>query len=119
MAGATVNQWEIPPSGSNQPVVGNPVDLQLYAAGSGQIDVGNGSAAASFNGLLYAPGWSVTVNGGQLSMTGAFTVNQFTVNGNPNLQVNYDDRMETLGAAGWTSEDVIQVAPSQFSLALN
>lgn len=121
MAGATVNQWEVPPSpsGTGQSVVGNPVDLQLYAAGSGSIDVGNGSAAASFNGLLYAPGWNVTVNGGQLSMTGAFTVNQFTVNGNPNLQVNYDTRVETLGAAGWTSQDVIQVTSSDFSLALN
>ncbi len=122
MAGATVNQWEVPPPsppGSGQSVVGNPVDLQLYAGGSGSIDVGNGSAAASFNGLLYAPGWNVTVNGGQLSMTGAFTVNQFTVNGNPNLQVNYDTRVETLGAAGWTSQDIIQVASSDFSLALN
>ncbi len=118
MAGATVNQWEVPPPTSPS-VVGNPVDLQLYAGGSGQIDVGNGAAAASFDGLLYAPGWSVTVNGGQLSMTGAFTVNQFTVNGNPNLQVNYDNRVEALGANGWTSEDIIQVAPSQFSLVLN
>ncbi|MHB8263543.1 MAG: DUF7305 domain-containing protein [Acidimicrobiales bacterium] len=118
MAGATVNQWEVPPSQSSKPVVGNPVDLQVYAGGSGTVNVGNGSNAASFNGLLYAPGMSLTVNGGQLSLTGAFTLNQFTVNGSPNLQVHYDARVETLGASGWTSADVIEVSPSMFSLAL-
>ncbi len=111
MAGSLVNQWE--DQSATPPVVGNPVDLQLYVAGScSGIQADHGTV---FNGYLYAPGCSITLDGGQLEWTGAFVLNQFTVNGNPNLTVNYDERMNELVQSSWVVSNFVWVPPSSFS----
>ncbi len=115
MAGSTVNQWQVPPSSSSPGVVGDPVDLQVYVSGGGSIDMGSGSNVGGFNGMIYAPGMSATVNGGQLNLTGAFVLNQFVVNGNPNLTVHYDYRQEELGSAGWSESGTVQIPDSSFT----
>jgi|GEM_PF-3123333 len=116
MAGAAVNQYQN--AAANPPLLGNPVDFQVYAAGSGTVDVGNGSNTALFDGILYAPGMNMTVNGGSLLWYGSFTLNQFSVHGNPNLNVNYmDQQMNTLLVKNWQVENFTQVPVSSFSLS--
>jgi type II secretory pathway pseudopilin PulG len=114
LQGATVNQWETPPPASPA-VVGNPADLQVYVAGSCQGPE-QLSHDTLFDGYLYAPGCSIKLNGGQLTYTGAFVVNELTVNGNPNMVINYDERMSELVPSTWVVSNFAWVPPSQFSL---
>lgn len=96
-------------SGSTDNAGGDPTMLRLYVAGNGAIDPGTGSFAASFTGLIYAPDASMTVNGGSLSLDGAIVVNQFTVNGNPNLSVTYDARIDRLVQQDWTVSNYTEI----------
>jgi hypothetical protein len=104
MSGATVNSG------------GDPVNLQIFKIGSGTVDPGNGSHAADFTGIVYAPGADMTVNGGQLTWTGSLTLNTFTVNGNPNLNFNYDQRVLALVLQDWKIQDYTEI-PSSEALA--
>lgn len=122
-----VQIYYFPPSGSSptlnmtgpintsetSTIVGNPADLQIYAAGSGTVN-----AVGSINAILDAPGWGMTVNGSStLVWTGGFAVNQFTMEGNPTLTINYDVRMSTLLQSNWQESNLTQVAPSSFTLS--
>lgn len=121
MAGANVNQYDNVAgtcSGQGTFQCGDPTRLKVYAAGSGNVDVGSGSNAAFFDGILYAPGMSMTVNGGQLLWTGQFTLNQVLVHGNPNLSVHYDSRLGTIAQPTWQVEDFTAVPTQSFSLSL-
>lgn len=124
MSGATVNQYDntANPSGCDGQgsyECGNPTDLQVYAAGSGSVNVGNGSSAATFDGMLYAPGMSMTVNGGQLLWIGQFTLDQVIVNGNPNFAVHYDNRIASVTQLVWQVQNFTAIPPASFSLSLS
>ena len=122
MAGATVNQYDnyagsCDGAGSFQ--CGDPRALQIYAAGSGNVDVGAGSNTASFDGVLYAPGLSMTVNGGQLLWIGQFTLNQVLIHGNPNFSVHYDSRLGTIYQPSWQVQNFTGVPNETFTLSLS
>lgn len=95
---------------------GDPTAFEVYAKGSGPIDVGSGSAAATFDGILYAPGMSMTVHGGQLLWIGQFTVNQVAVDGNPNFSVHYDPRLGGVTPPVWQVQNFSVIPPQNFSL---
>lgn len=125
MAGAVVNQYDNTPDSpgcdGNTTVLydcGNPVDMQVYAAGSGTVNVGNGSSGATFDGILYAPGLNLTANSGQVLWTGSLTVNQIVINGNPNFSLHYDVRMATVAQPTWQIQNFTSIAPQSFSLSL-
>jgi hypothetical protein len=114
----------IPPSGSTATVEmsgstvnpgGDPRNFSLYVAGSGTVDTGNGSNAATINGLLYAPSANMTTNGCQMTLTGALVIGSYTCNGGPNLTINYDDRIQDVLQQNWTVKDYTELGPSQFS----
>lgn len=101
-----VNQWQDQANG----VTGNPADLQVYAAGSGTI-----TATGAVDSILYAPGWDMTIDGSaKLTWTGSFIVNQFTMNGNPTLNVNYDNRVQVPALSTWKSSNVHSIPPAKF-----
>lgn len=102
-------------SGSSVNAGGNPLDFSLYVAGSGTVDTGNGSQAATINGLLYAPSANMTSNGCQMTLTGALVIGTYTCNGGPNLTINYDDRIQQILQQNWTVKDYTELGPSEFS----
>lgn len=106
LSGATVNSG------------GSPTDLQIFKVGSGEVDPGNGSQAVDFTGIVYAPGADMTVNGGQLTWTGSITLNTFTVNGTPNLNFNYDQRLLALVLQDWKVQDYTEIPSSDAEAAI-
>lgn len=88
MAGSVVNQG------------GRGVDVQIYKDGTGALDVGDGSHAADFTGVLYAPGSDLTVNGG-MAVRGSLTVNSLRVNGAPNYTLAYDLGLQAVLDRNW------------------
>jgi len=74
-----------------------------YIDGTGAVDVGNGSHATDFTGVLYAPGSDVTVNGG-LAVRGSLTVNSLRVNGAPNFILAYDLGLQAVIDQNWRVE---------------
>ncbi|MDQ1437090.1 MAG: hypothetical protein QOK43_719 [Acidimicrobiaceae bacterium] len=92
---------------------GNPVDLQIYKIGAGVIEPGNGSHAGSVAGILYAPGADMTVNGGHVTWTGALVVGSFRMNGNPNFEMRYDQRVESLVLQNWKIKDYTEIPSSR------
>jgi hypothetical protein len=116
MTGATINQWKSPP------IVGDPTALQIYAAGGpgSVLNPGPPPNAASFNGLLYAPGMDSVSP--KVNLTGGFVLNSWNnadADGQTwDLVFNLDTRVTTLGNALWvaTLQDFMQIPPSQFSI---
>ncbi len=103
-------------TGTSAPVesydCGDPTALQLYVAGPcSEAEMEGG---ALFDGYLYAPSCAVTLDGSQVIWTGAFVLGQFTANGNPNLVVNYDDRMSQLVPSVWSISNWAWISPAQF-----
>ena len=43
----------------------------------------------------------MTVDGGQMGETGSVTLNQLTINGNPNFAMQYDDSILQLTTNNW------------------
>jgi Tfp pilus assembly protein PilX len=97
MADSTINGG----GGGASPPATSAVQFQLLKAGTGSFDVGNGSHAASVNGVIYAPSSNLTVDGGHMHVSGSLNVNQLTVNGNPNFTMYYDDQIQTLTSGSW------------------
>ncbi len=91
---------------------GRSADLQILMAGTGAIDVGNGSHVGDFTGILYAPKADMVVNGGQLSVNGTMTLNSLTVNGNPNFDLRYDDSLIEIVSTSWVVVDYQEVPSS-------
>lgn len=106
LSGATVNSG------------GDPTNLQIFKIGSGEVNPGNGSHAVNFSGIVYAPGADMTVNGGQLTWTGSLTLNTFTVNGTPNLNFNYDQRVLALVLQNWKIQDYTEIPSSEAEAAI-
>lgn len=75
-------------------------DLQIYKAGTGQLDVGNGGHAADVTAVLYAPQSELVVNGGE-EWFGSITVNSVKINGAPNFVVGYDRRLTSILTQNW------------------
>jgi hypothetical protein len=121
MSGATVNLYDATSGtcdGAGSYQCGDPTAFQVCAKGSGSINVGSGSSAATFDGILYAPGMSMTVNGGQLLWIGQFTVNQVAIDGNPNFSVHYDPRLGEVTPPVWQVQNFTVIPPQDFSLSL-
>jgi Tfp pilus assembly protein PilX len=97
MSGAVINGG----GGGASPPPTAATNFQLLKAGTGSFDAGLGTSAASVNGVVYAPSTNLTVDGGHMMMSGSLTVNQLTINGNPNFHIYYDDLIQTLTANGW------------------
>lgn len=76
-------------------------DVQIYKLGSGPISLGDGSHAASFNGVLYAPESTLTINGGQSTFYGSIVLNQLVINGTPNFTFGYDDVLRSIVDKNW------------------
>ncbi|MDQ1438987.1 MAG: hypothetical protein QOK43_2616 [Acidimicrobiaceae bacterium] len=89
MADSTVNQG------------GRGNDLQIYKAGSGALDFGNGSHATTTTAVLYAPASELTLNGGA-TWFGSITVNSVKVNGAPNFTLGYDQNLSAELVRNWT-----------------
>ena len=81
---------------------GHSVDMQVYKAGDAPLLVGNGntSGTMTFNGIMYAPESTVTVNGGKF-WKGAWVVNALNVNGGPNIEIGYDLDTSTYYGIDW------------------
>jgi Tfp pilus assembly protein PilX len=97
MSGATINGG----GGGASPPTTSATQFQLLKAGTGTFDAGLGSSAASVNGIVYAPSTNLTVDGGHMMISGSLTVNQLMINGNPNFQIYYDDRIKTITTGSW------------------
>ena len=80
-------------------------DFILLKAGTGPLIVGNGSHVGTMTGVLYAPSSNMTVNGGQMGETGSVTLNQLTINGNPNFAMQYDDSILQITSGDWKVTD--------------
>jgi hypothetical protein len=80
-------------------------DFILKKAGSGSFNGFNGSHAPSVRGVVYAPRADITLNGGQMTVDGSITLNQFTINGNPNFDLRYDDSVSSLTTGNWKVSD--------------
>lgn len=106
-AGATVNGGGMS---------GDPTRLQIYMAGGGTINPGNGSSSGNFTGVLYAPSASLSNNGGSMTWTGAMVLNTLSVNGNPNFTFNYDARVRSLGQADWQTSDYTEVPSNSVTI---
>jgi hypothetical protein len=115
LSAGVLNQWETPPPASPA-VVGDPTALQIYVGGSGNLTM-NGAVG---DAVLYAPGMSAGFHGrSSLNWIGALVVASMTVDGNPNFQLNYDIRTNTLVESNWQVSNFIQIAPSAFSMSIS
>lgn len=97
-------------SGSTVNKGGDPVNLQIFKIGGGTIEPGNGSNTTDFTGIIDAPSSDLTVNGGQMTFQGALVTNTFRVNGSPNLEFKYDQRILALVGEDWRVKDYTEIA---------
>ena len=80
---------------------GNPLNLRINLAGAGKLDVGTGNNAGSITGILYLPSATATANGCKVDVRGALVINDYTCNGGPNSNLQYDERVTTLRQVNW------------------
>jgi hypothetical protein len=114
---AVVNACEPPdgsgvvggPCGTGVPV-GDPVDLQIYVAGSGVATLGD----SHVNGILWAPGMSVTLHGSHaLNWTGAIILGTITADGHVSFHINFDQRLESeFQVASWQISNYLETSPN-------
>lgn len=112
---ATVNQCETIGSSSSGSckggLVGDPVDLQIYASGSGTTNLSGGTADA----IIWAPGMSLTLDGtsSSLTWTGALILGGVTADGHPSFNLNFDQRLQSeYQEAGWQISNYVQTTPN-------
>ncbi len=89
---------------------GDPVNLQIVKVDGGTIDPGSGSNGTDFTGIIDAPSADLTVNGGNMTFQGALVTNSFRVNGSPNLEFKYDQRILALVSEDWRVKDYAEIA---------
>jgi hypothetical protein len=89
-------------------------NFRLLKAGTGNLNIGNGSHAPNINGVIYAPSSSMTVNGGQITISGSLVVNSITINGNPNFTLTYDDALNTITSTGWTQSNWSEIPSTSY-----
>ncbi len=99
-------------SGSQQ-IVGDPTDLQLYAYGSGSIDV---SALNSINAVLWAPDMSIDTHGAAVNVTwtGAIVIGNVLAHGSPaTFNLQYDERLATeFQVQSWAISSYLETPPT-------
>jgi hypothetical protein len=105
-------------SGSDLNVGGDPTKLRIYMAGAGSVNVGNGSHAGAFTGILYAPQSNMTSNGCKVEWRGALTFNTARCNGGPHLDIQYDARVNSLVSQNWILKNFREVPVTEFNLTL-
>jgi hypothetical protein len=98
-------------------VTGKSRNFQIHKAGSAPLLVGAGntSATLTFNGIMYAPQTTVTINGGKY-FNGSWTVNKLVVNGGPNIKIGYDLDLETYLGVDWTVSKYAEVPSGSIPL---
>lgn len=108
--GGKVEYFVIPATGTADVVLdsafvnvgGDPTKLRINLAGAGELEGGNGGHAGTITGIVYAPSATSTNNGCKINVRGALVINDYTCNGAPHLQVQYDARIATLQQSNWT-----------------
>jgi hypothetical protein len=75
-------------------------DLQIFKAGTGALDVGNGAHAAHVTAVLNAPQTELVINGGE-AWLGSVVVNSVKFNGAPNYTLAYDGRLTSVLTQDW------------------
>jgi len=108
--GGKVEYFVLPASGTADIVLdsasvnvgGDPTKLRINLAGAGDLDGGNGSNAGEINAIVYAPSATSTNNGCKIDLRGSLVINDYTCNGAPHLQVQYDTRISALQQSNWT-----------------
>ncbi len=93
-------------------------NFQILKSGDATLNVGTGntSATLTFNGIMYAPESTVTINGGKY-FNGSWTVNKLVVNGGPNFKVGYDLDLETYLGDDWRIAKYDEVPSSAIPLS--
>lgn len=94
-------------------LIGNPTNLRINLAGAGNIDGGNDSNAGDLTGILYAPSATSTNNGCKIDIRGSLVVNDYTCNGSPHLQVQYDVQVSALLQSNWTLRNFQEIPSGQ------
>jgi hypothetical protein len=77
------------------------------------VQWGNGAAAGQVNGIVYAPGHDVKIPGGK-ALVASLTGCRVRVDGDPNLNVLYDEAIATLSTKDWEIVNWTEVGSSQF-----
>lgn len=94
---------------------GHGKDFRLLKAGTGALNIGNGSHAPKVVGIIDAPNSTMRVNGGQMHVDGALILNELdAVNGGPNFQVRYDDSVSLIVTQDWKQYDWREIPPNSF-----
>jgi Tfp pilus assembly protein PilX len=122
--GTTINGCEVgtPTPGNlatncvsgTQQVVGDPVDLQIFMYGAGNVTIGNN--LNSINAVLWAPLASLNTNGAAVDVTwtGAVVLGTVNTNGQPaTFLLNYDERLATeFQNTVWQITSYLQTSPN-------
>ncbi len=98
--------------------LGKSRDFQIHKAGDGElrVPIGGGSAPAlSYNGIMYAPDSTVTINGG-IHWVGSWVVNKAVVNGGPTIKIGYDLDLETYLGVDWKVSRYAEVSSASIPL---
>ena len=98
--------------------LGKSRNFQIHKAGDGEllVPVGGGSAPAlSYNGIMYAPESTVTINGG-IHWVGSWVVNKVVVNGGPTIKIVYDLDLETYLGINWKVSRYAEVSTASIPL---
>lgn len=92
-------------------------DFQILKAGDGFLNVGDGNTSdtLTYNGIMYAPDSTVTINGGKY-WTGSWTVNKLVVNGGPTIRIGYDLDLETYLGIDWKLSRYAEVSSASIPL---
>jgi len=98
--------------------LGKSRNFQIIKAGDGELNVGvgNTSTTLSYNGIMYAPESTVTINGGKY-WVGSWTVNKLVVNGGPNINVGYDLDLQTYLGQDWKVSRYAEVPSGSIPLS--
>lgn len=97
--------------------LGKSRNFQILKAGDGLLDVGvgNTSGTLTYNGIMYAPDSTVTINGGKYWI-GSWTVNKMVVNGGPNIEIGYDLDLQTYLGIDWKVSRYAEVPSASIPL---
>jgi len=81
---------------------GPSVNVQVFKAGSAPLVIGTGNTShtMTFNGIMYAPESTVTVNGGKF-WRGSWVIDALNVNGGPNIEIGYDMDTRSYYGRNW------------------
>ena len=94
-------------------------DFQIYKDGDCALNLGPGNTSnlLTYNGVLYAPDSTVSIDGGKL-LQGSIMVGQVKVNGAPNLFINWDSDLNTYYGQKWRVSRYAEVSPAELPAAL-